>query len=68
MPPVVLSKGHEALCRLKVGDTMPDIELEQLRGGRRKLADLAGKKATVVVFWKRADAWRINNWRTLVRM
>ncbi len=52
MPPVVLSKGHEALCRLKVGDTMPDIELEQLGGGRRKLADVAGKKATVVVFWK----------------
>jgi peroxiredoxin len=52
MPSVVLSKGHEALCRLKVGDTMPDIDLEQLGGGRRKLADVAGKKATVVVFWK----------------
>jgi peroxiredoxin len=52
MPPVVLSKGHEALCRLKVGDTMPEIELEPLGGGRQKLADVAGKKATVVVFWK----------------
>ena len=52
IPPVVLSKGHAALCRMKVGDTMPEIELDQLGGGRRNLADLLGKRATVVVFWR----------------
>jgi peroxiredoxin len=52
IPQVVLSSGHEALCRVKVGDTMPEIELEQLGGRPRRLADLAGKTATVVVFWK----------------
>src|SRR5688500_10346689 len=52
IPPVVLSKGHAALCRVQVGDMMPEIQLEQVGGGERKLADLLGKKATVVVFWK----------------
>jgi peroxiredoxin len=52
IPVVQLSKGHEALCRVKVGDTMPTFELEQLGGGRRRTSELAGKKATVVVFWK----------------
>jgi peroxiredoxin len=52
IPAVVLSKQHEALCRVKVGETMPAIQLEQLGGGRASLSDLAGKTATVVVFWK----------------
>lgn len=54
IPPVALSKGHEAFCRVKVGDTMPAIELPQIGGGaeRKKLSDLFGKKATVVVYWK----------------
>jgi peroxiredoxin len=52
IPVVKLSKGHEALSRVNVGDTMPTIELEQLGGGRRRIADLAGRTATVVLFWK----------------
>jgi peroxiredoxin len=52
IPPVLLSKGHEAICRVKVGDAMPAVELQQLGGGKRALAGLAGEKATVVVFWK----------------
>jgi peroxiredoxin len=52
IPAVVLSKQHEALCRVKVGDTMPAIQLEQLGGVQKNLSDLAGKLATVVVFWK----------------
>jgi peroxiredoxin len=52
IPPVALSKGEESLCRVKVGDTMPAIELDQLGGERKRLTDLAGKTATVVVFWK----------------
>jgi peroxiredoxin len=54
IPPVVFSKGHEALCRIKVGDTMPEIVLPRVGNGgdETNLADLAGEKATVVVFWK----------------
>jgi len=52
IPPVRLSKGHEALCKVKVGDTMPDVTLPPLTGGAPvKLSSLFGKKATVVVFW-----------------
>ena len=52
IPDVVLSKGHEALCRVKVGDTMPNIELPELGGEPQKLSNLFGERATVVVFWK----------------
>jgi peroxiredoxin len=53
IPPVVLSKGHEALCKVKVGDTLPEIELPGIVGGDvpKPLADLYGETATVVVFW-----------------
>src|SRR5262245_38989452 len=53
MPKVVLSKNHEALCKLKVGDVLPSIELPVVGSNeRKKLGDLFGKKATVVLFWK----------------
>jgi peroxiredoxin len=52
IPPVLLSKAHEKLCQVKVGDMLPTIELPQLGGGNKKLAALFGQKATVVVFWK----------------
>jgi peroxiredoxin len=51
VPPVVLSKGHANLCRVKVGDTLPAIELPQVGDAKKtKLSDLYGKAATVVVF------------------
>jgi peroxiredoxin len=52
IPTVLLSKQDASLCRLKVGDKMPAIALPQVGGGEKKLADLYGKKATFVVFWK----------------
>jgi peroxiredoxin len=53
MPNVQLSKREQALCKVKVGDAMPEIELPKLDGGEMaKVASLVGKKATVVVFWK----------------
>ena len=53
MPHVLLSKGDEAACKVKVGDAMPSMELPKLGGtSKTKLADLYGKNATVVVFWK----------------
>jgi peroxiredoxin len=52
IPPVRLSKGHEALCKVKVGDTMPDVTLPPLTGGAPvELSSLFGEKATLVVFW-----------------
>src|SRR6478735_5158567 len=53
MPHVLMSKADEAACKVKVGDAMPDIELPKLgETDKTRLADLLGKKATVVVFWK----------------
>src|SRR3989304_3947092 len=50
VPPVLLTNEHEALCQVKVGDTLPELELPRLEGGQAKLADLYGKSATVVGF------------------
>jgi peroxiredoxin len=52
IPPVLLTKAHQALCKVKVGDILPAIELPDLGGSTKRLADLYGQKATVVVFWK----------------
>jgi peroxiredoxin len=39
------------MCRIKVGDAMPAISLNQLGGRPTQLAALYGKSATVVAFW-----------------
>jgi peroxiredoxin len=54
IPPVVLTKGHAVLCRVKVGDQMPEFELPAVDrdGESTRLRELIGTKATVVVFWK----------------
>ena len=52
IPKVALSKREEALCKVKVGDTMPAISLPQIGGSTAQLADLMGKTATVIVVWK----------------
>jgi peroxiredoxin len=51
VPSVMLSMREDSLCKLKVGQPLPPIELPKLDGGKAKLASLFGKKATVVVFW-----------------
>jgi peroxiredoxin len=53
IPKVVLSKSHESLCKVKVGDSLPAFEL-QVAGAneKKKLSGLLGKTATVVLFWK----------------
>jgi hypothetical protein len=56
VPPVLLSAGHSKLCKVKVGDVIPTIELPLVAGGNGSLQSLYGAKATVVVFWT-ADAW-----------
>ena len=52
VPPVLMTTRHKALCRVFVGDTLPEIELPKVLGGTAKLSALYGKAATVVVFWK----------------
>jgi peroxiredoxin len=54
IPPVVMSKQHEALCIVKVGDKLPLISLNRLGDRPTRLGELFGRTATVVAFW-RAD-------------
>lgn len=56
IPPVLLTAEHAALCKLKVGDPFPALELPKLEGGNAKLESLAGKKATVVIIWS-PEGW-----------
>lgn len=51
VPPVLLTEGHRKLCTVGVGDELPAIELQKLGGGEASTAALAGKQATVVLFW-----------------
>lgn len=51
MPGVVLSDQHAALCKVKVGDQFPAIELPNLAGEKKTLNELYGSKLTLVVFW-----------------
>jgi peroxiredoxin len=54
VPPVLLSSGHAKLCKVKVGDEFPAIQLPAVSGDSAELA--YGPKATVVVFWT-TDRW-----------
>jgi hypothetical protein len=56
VPPVLLASEHASLCKVNVGDAFPAIELPKVGGGDAQVADLAGKKATVVLFWA-PDRW-----------
>jgi peroxiredoxin len=56
VPPVLLAAEHATLCKVNVGDAFPTIELPKVGGGNAKLADVSGKKATVVLFWT-PDRW-----------
>jgi peroxiredoxin len=56
VPPVLLASEHANLCKVNVGDAFPAIELPKVSGGNAKLADVSGKKATVVLFWT-PDRW-----------
>lgn len=56
IPPVLLTAGHQALCKVGVGDQFPAIELPKLAGGEASLQQLAGKQGTVVCIW-RPDRW-----------
>jgi len=56
VPAVLMSASECAGCAVTVGDQMPAIQLPKVGGGEANLASLAGKRATVVLFWG-ADRW-----------
>jgi len=56
IPPVLLSTEHASLCRVRVGDEFPEMELPRLSGGDVELASLQGVQATVILFWQ-PDRW-----------
>ena len=55
MPQVVLSHAQSELCKVKVGDQLPDVQLPNLDGQTNNLGKLLGSKLTVVVFWGSAS-------------
>lgn len=57
IPPVLLTAGHQKLCKIGVGQSFPAVTLPRW-GGRAKasLTSLYGKRATVLLFW-RPDRW-----------
>lgn len=51
MPKVLMSEAHEQMCRVRVGDALPALELPDLQAHKQSLTQLLGKKLTVVFFW-----------------
>lgn len=48
VPPVLLTAGHQKLCRVKVGDAMPGLVLRDAKQKEQPLKSQFGKRATVV--------------------
>jgi peroxiredoxin len=59
MPRVFLTAGHAKTCLLKVGDPLPEIALADVDGKPQSLAKLMGERLTVVVFWKLASRYSL---------
>ncbi len=51
MPEVVMTEAHEATCRVKPGEKVPDVTLADLQGNQQQLARLTGERGTVLLFW-----------------
>jgi peroxiredoxin len=51
MPQVTFSRAHAQLCKLKVGDSFPNVELAKPDGQAQPIAQLLGPKLTVIVIW-----------------
>jgi peroxiredoxin len=50
-PNVVLSEQHAALCKVRVGDPFPALELSPLDGQPHSLPSFYGQRLTIVTFW-----------------
>lgn len=51
MPKVVMAELDRVKCKLFVGDAAPDAELPTVTADTKRVKDLFGKNATVLVFW-----------------
>jgi peroxiredoxin len=65
MPQVLLSDGHASTCRVKVGDTFPNLTLTSLDGSPVPLESQAGQRLTVVVFWSVGQPMSVEQLRRL---
>jgi peroxiredoxin len=65
MPAVGLTKAHADTCRVKVGDTLPDVQLATPEGSEQPLAKSFGKKLTVVLFWNGSKPTALEELRDL---
>jgi peroxiredoxin len=67
MPQVSLTEHHAAMCKVRVGDKFPDLQLSDLAGKPQSLAELQGKKLTLVVFWNAAQPTALEELADLAR-
>jgi peroxiredoxin len=67
MPGVVLSDQHAALCKVKVGDQFPTLELPDVSGAKKSLNELYGPKLTLVLFWNGKQPTAIEELSDLTR-
>ncbi len=65
LPAVSLTKAHADTCRVKLGDTLPDLQLATLDGSEQPLAKSFGKKLTVVLFWNGSKPTALEELRDL---
>jgi peroxiredoxin len=59
MPKVLLTEAEQASSLVKVGDTMPPVELPDMQSAKKTLSSLYGKKLTVVVFWNSRNPYAV---------
>ena len=55
LPEVIMSRQHEDMCRVKVGDAMPEVKLPDIAGKEQTLSALRGERLTLVAFWRVDD-------------
>lgn len=54
---VLLTDAEKKICKVNVGDKIPNITLPSLDGQSTELKSLLGKKLTVITFWNPADEY-----------
>lgn len=67
MPHVALSTGHQATCKVMVGDAFPAAALKTADGADKSLDELKGAKLTVVMLWQHADPYAVGELGELQR-
>lgn len=67
MPYVALSAGHQATCKVAVGDAFPAVTLSGAKGAPKPLSELLGQKLTVVLFWHHGNPYSVGELGELQR-